>query len=67
MYEGRVEVCDNGDWGTICDNGWGTRDVNAVCAQLGFGIGKPFYLYEVDNYIVTYVQVETYIYSVASK
>ena len=43
MYEGRVEVCDNGAWGTICDNGWGTRDVQAVCAQLGFGDGNQLH------------------------
>ncbi len=35
-FEGRVEVCYNNQWGTVCDIGYGLPEARAVCDQLGY-------------------------------
>ena len=39
---GRVEICKNESWGTICDDQWDDRDAKVVCKQLGLPGGSTF-------------------------
>ncbi|XP_019855132.1 PREDICTED: scavenger receptor cysteine-rich domain superfamily protein-like [Amphimedon queenslandica] len=40
QFEGRVELCVNGVWGSVCDNSWDSTEASTVCKQLGYEVSS---------------------------
>ena len=79
QYEGRVEVCINKVWGTVCSSRrysfstnyyWGTPDSKVVCRQLGYmelGTIVIFLLLFIILYIYIFIITGSVTYTTATQ
>ena len=45
LARGRVEICHNGSYDTVCSEMWENSEASVVCQQLGFSqYGKTAYI-----------------------
>ena len=56
--QGRLEIYQNGEWGTVCDDYWSITNSDVVCQELGFESAVAFYI-NVGDVGVVPVRFET--------
>ena len=39
---GRLEIYHDGEWGTVCSNGFEQVDADVVCRQLGYAVAAEY-------------------------
>ena len=68
LLEGRVEICKNNVWNTVCHGGWTVTDARVVCRQLGFSVsGEKFcryYSFSIATYLLLVSTLHNFLSSV---
>ena len=52
--EGRVEVCNENRWGSVCDDAFGAPEARVVCRQLGYSDQGTILCYSIPKTVSVY-------------
>ena len=55
LYEGRVEIFVNGQWGTVCGDGISVNEAETLCQSLGFGPFQSIINYTMESTVIPLV------------
>ena len=49
QYDGRIEICINNRWGSVCSNNWDATDASVACKQLGYSEHSKLVLWKLGE------------------
>ena len=50
VMSGRVEMCWDDRWGTVCDQNWSDNEATVVCRELGFSSSSKLHVHVLYTY-----------------
>lgn len=60
VSSGRVELCINNEWSSICNQSWDDNDAMVACKQMGLEYKSEYYaaMFHVNEYSPLFIKIQ---------